>query len=579
MNPSQIGAVRDIALTITQPLFEQLLRELCKQVAEAGACTSQYEYNLFQAKLIGITDQQIAAALSQQTQLTKQMVEELLTYAAENTAAQQDAGRLDRKVNAYLKNTTDDVLHLLDDMHSVAPNGQLVPMKDVYKQSTEYAFRQVFTGTKDYETAIRDATRKMAKAGIRTVESKSGRTYGIEYATRRAVLERMGEMVRTISEEDHETLGCDGWEISAHSGCAPDHEDIQGEQYTDKKYSIINSRLKRSIGTLNCKHFAVPITMGVNSPQYTKEQLATLQRENAEGIMYQGEHYTLYEATQQQAEIEKSINIVQTRILADRELLAAAPKLPKGQKHEKLALQLQNDEILLGRLNDEYVSFSDAAKFPLRRERLRAAGWGRSEAGHAFYTYKNYTNPAPGDILKDKKANALPITVQSVQSVKQLPSDILSPENQSRLKNEHKRLLTRVSKEPPGTEAYAAYDLNMKKLSEGLGDAQAGRVKPPDFDTPYTLAHTHPSGESFTHTDLQLFCNRKNLKLLTALGNNGVVYIMEKANSMQKVKLLRHIDTCIKKHPDFLQSQSAYSAFQKELLEGLEQYGVTYRNG
>ena len=95
---------------------------------------------------------------------------------------------------------------------------------------------------------------------------------------------KMGEMTTAINEKHHEDGGFDGWEISAHSACAPDHEPIQGRQYSDKDYKLLNSRLQLRIGTLSCKHFAWPIKLGVHSPQWTEKQLAEMAQENAEGV-------------------------------------------------------------------------------------------------------------------------------------------------------------------------------------------------------------------------------------------------------------------------------------------------------
>ena len=67
-------------------------------------------------------------------------------------------------------------------------------------------------------------------------------------------------MQEQISEQNHEDLGCDGWEISAHGGCAPDHEPIQGRQYSDEEYERINNSYRLLFSYLN---FAVA---GVKTP-------------------------------------------------------------------------------------------------------------------------------------------------------------------------------------------------------------------------------------------------------------------------------------------------------------------------
>lgn len=170
----------------------------------------------------------------------------------------------------------------------------------------------------------------------------------------------IGLMSEQISRVDHDELGCNGWEISAHAGSAPDHEPIQGQQYSDEEYQALNNSLVRRIGTLNCGHTASPIILGINEPQYTKAELAKFREDNEKGITYQGKHYTLYEATQKQRQIERSIRRQKRRVLADE---AAG-----DDKH------LEQDRTKLRQLNAEYRRFSRAAGLPIQRERAQIAG-------------------------------------------------------------------------------------------------------------------------------------------------------------------------------------------------------------
>ena len=69
-----------------------------------------------------------------------------------------------------------------------------------------------------------------------------------------------------------------GWEISAHACSAPDHEPIQGKQYSNAEYQALNGSLRRRIGTLNCGHSAHPILLGISRPQYTEKELQKLRQ-------------------------------------------------------------------------------------------------------------------------------------------------------------------------------------------------------------------------------------------------------------------------------------------------------------
>lgn len=168
-------------------------------------------------------------------------------------------------------------------------------------------------------------------------------------------------MQEQISQSNHDDLGCDGWEISAHAGSAPDHEPIQGKQYTDAEFQRINNSLVRRIGTLNCGHAAFPIILGVNAPQYTDEELEEFRQQNATGITIDGRHYTMYEAAQRQRKFERAIRGQKHKILIDKQL---------GDDGK-----LQTDQIKLQRLKQEYARFSKAADLPMQHERMEVAGF------------------------------------------------------------------------------------------------------------------------------------------------------------------------------------------------------------
>ena len=143
----------------------------------------------------------------------------------------------------------------------------------------------------DYNTAVRNATRNIAKYGVRTIDYQSGVHRSLEAAVRGSIMGGLGLMQEQISQQNHDDMGADGWEISAHAASAPDHEPIQGRQYSDAEYTALNNSLVRRIGTFNCGHAAFPIILGVSKNQYTEKELEEFRTKNEEGITYQG---TLY---------------------------------------------------------------------------------------------------------------------------------------------------------------------------------------------------------------------------------------------------------------------------------------------
>lgn len=242
--------------------------------------------------------------------------------------------------------------------------GHVQPLRDAYRQCMDYAFQQVFTGATDYNTAIRQATRNLADKGVRVIDYESGVHTSLEAAVRRNIMGGLGLMQEQISQQNHDEMGANGWEISAHAASAPDHEPIQGRQYSNEAFKRLNGSLKRRIGTLNCGHKEFPIILGVSEPQYTPAELEQMRQQNAKGVTIEGRHYSLYEATQMQRKMERSIRKQKKRILVDK---------ATGDEEK-----LQIDQTKLRMQNANYKKFSDAAGLRTQRERTFVAGVGKN---------------------------------------------------------------------------------------------------------------------------------------------------------------------------------------------------------
>lgn len=414
LTPEQIAALRDAAGKVADPINDFLLDDIARRIAGAGQLTSTAAYQVWRAQQLGLSRRKIKKRLRQLLGVNRRMLKELLTQAAEvgyNFDIRQFPGRavpfhkneaIQQIVAAAVKLAQDDFTNLTQTIGMVDPFGNAMPLQSAYRACIDYAFEQVFTGAADYNTAIRRATKNLAKMGVRVIDYESGVHTSLEAAVRRNIMGGLGLMNEKIEQQNHDDLGCDGWEISAHAASAPDHEPIQGKQYSDAAYTALNNALVRRIGTLNCGHLAFPIILGVNSPQWTDEQLRKFREDNEKGITYQGRHYTGYEATQMQRSIETSMRKQKRKILIDE---------ATGDKRK-----LQTDQIRLVRLSEEYKRFSEAAGLRTEPERARVTGFGRGQAmsaekygnivseqiGHSVGAKaRNYDvfNPATGDIF------------------------------------------------------------------------------------------------------------------------------------------------------------------------------------
>lgn len=382
LTPEQIAALRDAASQITDPINDFLLDDIARRISEAGQLTSTASYEVWRAQQLGVSQREIKKRLRKLLGISHRDLRKLLTQSAEtgynfdiknlpqvqavpfaqNTALQQI-------VSAAVKLAQKDFTNLTQTLGMIDPYGKALPLQDVYRSCTDYAFKQVITGAADYNTAIRGACKNLAERGVLTIDYQSGVHTSLEAAVRRNIMGGLGLMQEQITRQNHDDFGCDGWEISAHAASAPDHEPIQGKQYSDAEYEALNNSLVRRIGTLNCGHAAFPIILGVNSPQYTPEELEKFRADNEKGITYQGRHYTGYQATQMQRKIERTMRTQKRRILVDE---------AAGDKDKLLT-----DQIKLRRLSEEYKRFSKAAGLRTQPERAQVTGFGRGQAARA----------------------------------------------------------------------------------------------------------------------------------------------------------------------------------------------------
>ena len=391
LTADQISYLRDRSEQLLDPIVDFLIEDICKRVAEAGQLTGTASYQVWRAQNLGISQRKLKKEIAKRLKVSQQQAEKLLTQAAE-TGYNFDISRfptshaiplsanssLQQILNATVALAKDDLTNMTQTIGFVGTDGVCRELTDAYNQACDFAFQKISTGAQDYMSAIREATKNLAEKGIRWIDYESGVHTSMEAAVRRNMMGALGLMQEQISQSNYDMLGCDGWEISAHEGSAPDHEPYQGKQYPDKEYKRLNNSLKRRISTLNCGHFAFCIILGVNEPQYTDEELEAMCQRNEEGVIYEGKHYTLNKAKQKQRKFERTIRKQKRRILVDESL---------GDKE-----RLQIDQIKLVRLQDEYIRFSKGTGQRTQHARMETAGFNWKHAKAAENMASQYEN-------------------------------------------------------------------------------------------------------------------------------------------------------------------------------------------
>lgn len=272
----------------------------------------------------------------------------------------------------------------------------------------------------------------------------------------------------------------------------------------------------------------------------------------------------------------------------------ASSKVLKGGHAEHIhancdcefAIRFDHNTTVAGYDPDKYLAQYNAAGGDINKMR-RIDYAARKDAINAqkraaYVARKNFS------VYSSLNMEPKPVTMQSISNVKAFSCDTLDAAGQQQLKNAHKRLLMTASKQPLGVEVGRAYDLNMKPLTKELtGAAERSTVSVPKQNVPYIVIHTHPDSNIFSQRDLSNFANNVNLKMLTAVGNDGHVYAVEKSASFdaKAVKTLVSdlgesvngiADQYDRKEISYQEVAESLNFLVRNCLSELEGYGVKF---
>lgn len=198
-----------------------------------------------------------------------------------------------------------------------------------------------------------------------------------------AVRLQMRTALRNLHNEVQKEIGkeidADGIEISVHLNPAPDHAEVQGRQFTNEEFDKFQNdqdakdykgrlftadfegRDRRAISEYNCYHYIFSIVLGVNEPQYNDEELKQIIKDNEKGFEFDGKHYTNYEGTQLQREIERAI-----REQKDFYIISKASDNVKGMEEAGNKIRV---------LTKKYKELSEISGLKTKMKRLRVSGY------------------------------------------------------------------------------------------------------------------------------------------------------------------------------------------------------------
>ena len=296
---------------------------------------------------------------------------------------------LQRQVEALAKITAKEYINLTQTAaFGTKIDGKLVYNKigKIYQNVLDKAVLELAQGKESFDMEMRKTVKELAERGIKVVDYESGKTLRVDSAVRMQMKDALQNLHNEMQQQFGKEFDSDGVEISVHENPAPDHAEVQGRQFSNEEFEKFQNNIdavdykdkvflaefeghdRRSIGQYNCYHYIFSIVLGVSQPTYSDKQLQKIIDDNNKGFDFDGKHYTNYQGTQLQRQIELEI---------------------RKQKDIQIGMKAINDEdgVLkaqekIRQLTSKYKQLSDISGLPTKLERLQVSGYKYVKTSH-----------------------------------------------------------------------------------------------------------------------------------------------------------------------------------------------------
>ena len=395
ITPEYLTSVPEPIVRLYSDLETVVLQDICRRFKLSGEATESAIQQIKILKSRGADFSKIEKYIRKTLSLSEKELNEIFDRAVDRNKRYYDtviekADLLDvrstpipEELDAIRRQTAEKFANLTRSLGFAVRTSrgiEFLPIAKSYQKVLDDAEIQVWSGAFDYNTAIRNAVKKLTDSGLQTVDYATGWHNRVDVAARRAVMTGVSQLSSQYSEAASEVLETDLREVTAHQGARDkgtgwqNHKNWQGKVYCmhpgHPKYPDIHEvcglGFVDGLEGANCRHHHFPFVEGVSERTWTDEQLMTIDPEPFE---YQGRKYTAYEATQKQRQIETAMRKCKRELIAFEE---------SGQLEA-----YQDSAIRLRRLSEEYKNFSSAAGLRKQPERARVQGFGTGEAARA----------------------------------------------------------------------------------------------------------------------------------------------------------------------------------------------------
>ena len=375
------------------------LRKIGESIKEIGALSPSKAQQLSQILKYGGNYDKIVEKLAQITELNVKDIYEIFEEVAKSDYAfakrfydyrgvkyipYEENIALQQQVKALARITAGEYANFSNTLaFTKRVNGRVIytDLARTYQDTIDKAVLSIVQGKSTFQEEMYSTIKELGSSGIKQVDYASGRSVRLDSSVRQHLKGALRNLHNETQAVFGEEFGSDGVEISVHMNPAPDHEQVQGRQFSKEEFNKFqndqdavdytgklftkehNGHDRRSISEHNCYHYTFDIVLGVSKPNYSSKELQEIIDNNNKGFELDGEHYTNYEGTQMQRKLETEI-----RKQKDIQIIAKA----SGNKE-----LVQESQSKITQLTRKYKQLSDVSGLPYKRDRLRVLNYKR----------------------------------------------------------------------------------------------------------------------------------------------------------------------------------------------------------
>lgn len=262
-------------------------------------------------------------------------------------------------------------------------NGKVVytDLARTYQETLDKAILSIAQGKSTFDEQMYSTIKELASSGLKTVDYASGRSVRLDSSVRQHLKGALRNLHNETQAIFGEEFGADMIEISVHEHPAEDHL-VQGHQFLIEEFNKLQNGQQakdldgevytldhnadgsfRPISEMNCYHYTFYGIAGVSKPNYSKQKLDEIIKNNEKGAIIDGEHYTNYEISQMMRKLE-----LQVRKQKDLQIIG------KASNNKQIIDEAQTK---ITQLTQKYREISKISGLPTRMDRMKISGYKR----------------------------------------------------------------------------------------------------------------------------------------------------------------------------------------------------------